>query len=56
MLVSILIPTLLERLDTFNPMVRGLYKQIKDNNLEKKVETFYKDKLSGKIDISSINP
>jgi hypothetical protein len=38
MLVSILIPTLLERLPTFNPMVQGLYKQIKDNKLEDKIE------------------
>lgn len=38
MLVSILIPTLFERLSTFTPMVEGLYKQIKDNNLEDKVE------------------
>jgi hypothetical protein len=38
MLVSILIPTLLERLSTFAPMVEDLYKQIKDNKLEDKVE------------------
>ena len=38
MLVSILIPTLLERLSTYTPMVEDLYKQIKDNKLEDKVE------------------
>ena len=38
MLVSILIPTLLERLPTYTTMVNDLYKQIKDNNLEDKVE------------------
>tara|TARA_R110002012_G_scaffold64958_2_gene170532 strand:+ start:4142 stop:4759 length:618 start_codon:yes stop_codon:yes gene_type:complete len=38
MLVSILIPTLLERSSTFRPKLEGLYKQIKDNKLEKKVE------------------
>ena len=38
MLVSILIPTLLERLSTYTTMVDDLYKQIKDNNLEDKVE------------------
>ena len=38
MLVSILIPTLLERSSTFQPKLEGLYKQIKDNNLEEKVE------------------
>ena len=38
MLVSILIPTLLERTSTFIPMVEDLYQQIKDNDLEKKVE------------------
>jgi len=38
MLISILIPTLLERQDVFNKLVSGLYKQIKDNNLEDKVE------------------
>jgi hypothetical protein len=38
MLVSILIPTLFERLDTYTPMVQDLYKQIKDNKLEDKVE------------------
>ena len=38
MLVSILIPTLLERLPVFTPKLESLYKQIKDNNLEKKVE------------------
>jgi len=38
MLISILIPTLLERQDVFNKMVSGLYKQIKNNNLEDKVE------------------
>jgi len=37
-LISILIPTLLERQDVFDKMVNGLYKQIKDNNLEDKVE------------------
>ncbi len=38
MLVSILIPTLLERCSTFVPMVEDLYKQIKDNDLSDKVE------------------
>lgn len=38
MLVSILIPTLFERLSTYTPMVEDLYKQIKDNNLQDKVE------------------
>jgi glycosyltransferase involved in cell wall biosynthesis len=38
MLVSILIPTLLERSSVFQPKLESLYKQIKDNNLEKKVE------------------
>ena len=38
MLISILIPTLLERQDVFNKLVSGLYKQIKDNKLEDKVE------------------
>lgn len=38
MLVSILIPTLFERLDTYTPMVQDLYQQIKDNKLEDKVE------------------
>ena len=38
MLVSILIPTLCERISTFTPMVENLYKQIKDNNLQDKVE------------------
>lgn len=38
MLVSILIPTLLERSSTFQPKLESLYKQIKDNNLEEKVE------------------
>jgi len=38
MLISILIPTLLERQDVFNKMVAGLYKQIQKNKLEKKVE------------------
>lgn len=38
MLVSILIPTLLERSSVFTPKLEGLYKQIKDNNLEEKVE------------------
>lgn len=38
MLISILIPTLLERQDVFNKLVDGLYKQIKDNKLEDKVE------------------
>lgn len=38
MLVSILIPSLVERLPVFNPKLEGLYKQIKDNNLEEKVE------------------
>ena len=37
-LVSILIPTLLERIDIYKSMVEDLYKQIKDNNLEDKVE------------------
>jgi len=37
-LISILIPTLLERQDVFDKMVNGLYKQIKDNNLQDKVE------------------
>ena len=38
MLVSILIPTLLERSSVFQPKLESLYKQIKDNNLEDKVE------------------
>ena len=38
MLVSILIPTLFERTSVFIPMVEALFKQIKDNDLEKKVE------------------
>jgi hypothetical protein len=38
MLVSILIPSLVERLPVFTPKLEGLYKQIKDNNLEEKVE------------------
>lgn len=38
MLVSILIPTLLERISTYAPMVEALYQQIKDNDLEDKVE------------------
>jgi len=38
MLISILIPTLLERQDIFNKMVSGLYEQIKKNKLEDKVE------------------
>ena len=38
MLVSILIPTLLERSPVFQPKLENLYKQIKDNNLEEKVE------------------
>ena len=38
MLVSILIPTLFERSSIFQPKLESLYKQIKDNNLEKKVE------------------
>ena len=38
MLVSILIPTLLERSSIFQPKLESLYKQIKDNNLEEKVE------------------
>ena len=38
MLISILIPTLLERQDVFNKMVAGLYKQIKNHKLEEKVE------------------
>ncbi|HAW79661.1 MAG TPA: hypothetical protein DCX27_08085 [Balneola sp.] len=38
MLVSILIPSLVERLPVFTPKLEGLYKQIKDNNLEDKVE------------------
>jgi len=38
MLVSILIPTLLERSSVFQPKLENLYKQIKDNNLEEKVE------------------
>ena len=38
MLISILIPTLLERLDTYKSMVEDLYKQIKDNDLSDKVE------------------
>jgi len=37
-LISILIPTILERQDVFNKLVDGLYKQIKDNNLQDKVE------------------
>tara|TARA_R110002050_G_scaffold212622_3_gene348830 strand:+ start:235 stop:852 length:618 start_codon:yes stop_codon:yes gene_type:complete len=38
MLVSILIPSLVERLPVFTPKLEGLYKQIKDNKLEDKVE------------------
>ena len=38
MLVSILIPTLLERCSTFIPMVEDLYRQIKDNDLSDKIE------------------
>ena len=38
MLVSILIPSLVERLPVFTPKLENLYKQIKDNNLEEKVE------------------
>lgn len=38
MLVSILIPTLLERISKYSILVEDLYKQIKDNNLEDKVE------------------
>ncbi len=38
MLVSILIPTLFERMDIFQPKLQSLYKQIKNNNLEDKVE------------------
>jgi hypothetical protein len=38
MLVSILIPTLFERMDIFQPKLKSLYKQIKNNNLEDKVE------------------
>lgn len=38
MLVSILIPSLVERSSVFQPKLESLYKQIKDNNLEDKVE------------------
>ena len=38
MLISILIPTLIERRQTFNLMVEKLHSQITDNNLQKKVE------------------
>jgi len=37
-LVSILIPTLLERQDKYHTMVSGLYEQIKKHNLQDKVE------------------
>ena len=38
MLISILIPSISERSETFKKLQDGLYQQIKDNNLEKKVE------------------
>ena len=38
MLISILIPTLIERRQTFNLMVEKLHRQITDNNLQEKVE------------------
>ncbi len=38
MLISILIPTLIERRQTFNLMVEKLHRQISENNLQKKVE------------------
>ena len=38
MLISILIPSISERSETFKKLQDGLYTQIKDNNLEKKVE------------------
>lgn len=41
MLVSILIPTLFERMNDFNKKVSKLYKQIKDNKLEKKIEIIF---------------
>ena len=37
-LVSILIPTILERQDKYDTMVSGLYEQIKKHNLQDKVE------------------
>tara|TARA_R110002096_G_scaffold40052_1_gene109152 strand:- start:99 stop:722 length:624 start_codon:yes stop_codon:yes gene_type:complete len=38
MLISILIPSISERSEQFKKLQDGLYTQIKDNNLEKKVE------------------
>ena len=38
MLISILIPSISERSDKFKKLIDGLYTQIKDNKLEKKVE------------------
>jgi hypothetical protein len=38
MLISILIPTLIARRQTFNLMVEKLHRQIENNNLKKKVE------------------
>ena len=38
MLISILIATISERSDLFKKLQDGLYTQIKDNKLEKKVE------------------
>ena len=40
-LVSILIPTLIERRKEFQIMIDNLYKQINDNNLQKKIEVIY---------------
>ncbi len=40
-LVSILIPTLLERTEQFQKMVNRLYKQINDNTLQTKIEVIY---------------
>ena len=37
-LVSILIPTLIERRDVFNKLIDNIHKQIKDNRLEDLVE------------------
>ena len=37
-LVSILIPTLIERRETFNKMIDKLYKQIEEGNYQKKIE------------------
>jgi len=37
-LISILIPTLIERREVFNHLIDNIHKQIKENNYEKKVE------------------